>query len=60
MLILNYFFAGAGRGEGEVVVAPGAHIRFLIDYYRLVAYIEDVDDISQVLQDIEGEFLSAR
>jgi hypothetical protein len=22
------FFAGAGRGEGEVMVAPGAHIRF--------------------------------
>jgi hypothetical protein len=28
------FFAGAGRGEGETVVAPGAHIRFLIEYAR--------------------------
>jgi hypothetical protein len=25
------FFAGAARGDGEVVVARGAHIRFLID-----------------------------
>jgi hypothetical protein len=24
-------FADAGCGEGEVVVAPGAHIRFLIE-----------------------------
>jgi RimJ/RimL family protein N-acetyltransferase len=26
------FFAGAGRGEGKAVVAPGIHIRFLIEY----------------------------
>ena len=26
------FFTSAGCGEGEVMVAPGAHIRFLIDY----------------------------
>jgi hypothetical protein len=25
------FFAGAARGDGEVVVASGVHIRFLID-----------------------------
>jgi hypothetical protein len=25
------FFAGAGCGAGEAVVAPGAHIRFLIE-----------------------------
>jgi hypothetical protein len=25
------FFADAGRGEGEVIVAPGAHFRFLIE-----------------------------
>jgi hypothetical protein len=25
------FFASAERGEGEVVVARGAHIRFLIE-----------------------------
>jgi hypothetical protein len=31
LLILHYFFAGAGHGEGEVVVALGAHIMFLID-----------------------------
>jgi hypothetical protein len=24
------FFVGARRGEGEAVVAPGAHVRFLI------------------------------
>jgi hypothetical protein len=24
------FFAGVGRGEGEAVVAPGIHIRFLV------------------------------
>jgi hypothetical protein len=28
------FFASAERGEGEVVVAPGAHIRFLIEKYK--------------------------
>jgi hypothetical protein len=31
------FFADAGRGEGEVVVPPGAHIRFLIEYKTLVS-----------------------
>jgi hypothetical protein len=25
------FFAGAGCGKGEAMVAPGAHIRFLIE-----------------------------
>jgi hypothetical protein len=25
------FFVGAGRGEGEAVVSPGGHIRFLIE-----------------------------
>jgi hypothetical protein len=25
------FFVGTRRGEGEALVAPGAHIRFLID-----------------------------
>jgi hypothetical protein len=25
------FFTGAGRGEGEAVVAPGAHVMFLIE-----------------------------
>jgi hypothetical protein len=27
------FFAGVGCGEGEAVVATGAHIRFLIEQY---------------------------
>jgi hypothetical protein len=26
-----HYFLRAGRGEGEAVVAPGTHIRFLID-----------------------------
>jgi hypothetical protein len=28
-LVLHYFFAGSGRGEGKVVVSPGAHIMYL-------------------------------
>jgi hypothetical protein len=26
------FFARCGSAEGETVVSPGAHVRFLIDY----------------------------
>jgi hypothetical protein len=31
VLVLHYFFVGAGRWEGEAVVSPGGHIRFLIE-----------------------------
>jgi hypothetical protein len=34
------FFARCGSTEREALVSRGAHIRFLIDYYRLEPNIE--------------------
>jgi hypothetical protein len=31
MFVMHYFFANAGRGEGEAVVALCARISFLLD-----------------------------